>query len=37
MKNFKKSILTLTNGLKSSTEKKIFWPKLTKKISLKID
>jgi hypothetical protein len=37
MKNFKKSILTLTNGLKSSTEKFFFWPKLTKKISLKID
>jgi hypothetical protein len=31
MKNFKKSLLTLTNGLKSSTEKKNFWPKLKKK------
>jgi hypothetical protein len=29
--------LTLTNGLKSSIEKKIFWPKLRKKTSLKID
>jgi hypothetical protein len=36
MKNFKKSLLTLTNGLKSSTEKKNFWPKLRKK-TLKID
>jgi hypothetical protein len=31
MKNFKKSLLTLTNGLKSSTEKTIFWPKLKNK------
>jgi hypothetical protein len=31
MKNFKKSLLMLTHGLKSSTEKKIFWPKLGKK------
>jgi hypothetical protein len=37
MKNFKKSLLTLTNGLKSSTEKNIFWPKLRRKTSLKID
>jgi hypothetical protein len=28
--------LTLTNDLKSSTEKKIFWPKLKEKTSLKI-
>jgi hypothetical protein len=37
MKNFKKSLLTLTNGLKSSTEKKFLGPKLRKKTSLKID
>jgi hypothetical protein len=37
MKNFKKSLLTLTNGLKISTEKNIFGPKLRKKTSLKID
>ena len=37
MKNVKKSLLTLTNGLKSSTEKKNFWPWLRKKTSLKID
>jgi hypothetical protein len=30
MKNSKKSLLTLTNGLKSSTEKINFWPKLKK-------
>ena len=36
-KNFKKSLLTLANGLKSSTEKKILGPKLRKKTSLKID
>jgi hypothetical protein len=30
MKKFKKSLLTLTNGLKSSTEKK-FGPNLEKK------
>jgi hypothetical protein len=34
MKNFKKSLLTLTNGLNSSTEKKKFWPQLRKKTSL---
>jgi hypothetical protein len=28
--------LTLTNGLKSSPEKNIFWPQLRKKTSLKI-
>jgi hypothetical protein len=33
MKNFKKSLLTLTNGLKSFTEKKIFGPNFKKKIS----
>ncbi len=32
MKNFKKSLLTLTNDLKSSTEKKNFWPKLKKNL-----
>ncbi len=32
MKNFKKSLLTLANGLKSSTEKKHFWPKLKKNL-----
>jgi hypothetical protein len=32
MKNFKKSLLTLTNGLKSSTEKKIFGPKHKKNL-----
>jgi hypothetical protein len=31
MKNLKKSFLTLTNGLKSSTEKKIFGPNFKKK------
>jgi hypothetical protein len=31
MKNFKKSLLTLTNALKSSTEKKIFGQYLEKK------
>jgi hypothetical protein len=36
MKNFKKSLLTLTNDLKSSTEKK-YLVKLRKKTSLKID
>jgi hypothetical protein len=35
MKNFKKSVLTLTNGLKSSTEKKKFWAKTLKKNLLK--
>jgi hypothetical protein len=35
MKNFKKLLLTLTNGLKSSTEKKFFWPKLREKSLLK--
>ncbi len=34
-KNFKKSLLTLTNGLKSSIEKKILGPKLRKKNLLK--
>jgi hypothetical protein len=29
--------LMLTNDLNSSTEKKIFWPQLRKKTSLKID
>ncbi len=37
MKKFKKSLLTLTNGLKSSKEKKILGPKFRKKTSLKID
>jgi hypothetical protein len=37
LKNFKKSLLTLINGLKSATGKKNFWPKLRKKTSLKID
>ncbi len=32
MKNLKRTLLTLTNGLKSSTEKKIFWPKLKKNL-----
>jgi hypothetical protein len=32
MKNFKKSLLTLTNGLKSSTEKKIFQTKFEKNL-----
>jgi hypothetical protein len=32
MKNFKKSLLTLNNGLKSSTEKKFFGPKLRKNL-----
>ena len=32
MKNCKKLLLTLTNGLKSSTEKKFFWPKLEKNL-----
>jgi hypothetical protein len=36
MKNYKKSLLTLTNDLKSSTEKIFFWPKLQKITSLKI-
>jgi hypothetical protein len=36
MKNFKKSLLALTTGLKSSTEKVFFGPNL-KKTSLKID
>jgi hypothetical protein len=31
IKNFKKSFLTLTNGLNSSPEKKIFGPNLEKK------
>ncbi len=31
MKSFKKLLLMLTNGLKSSTEKKIFLPNLRKK------
>jgi hypothetical protein len=31
MKNFKKSLLTLTNGLKSSTEEKNFGQNLEKK------
>jgi hypothetical protein len=31
MKNFKKSLLTLTNGFKSSTEKKIFAQNFEKK------
>jgi hypothetical protein len=36
MKNLKKSLLTLTNGLKSSTEKKkIFGQNLEKKPPLK--
>jgi hypothetical protein len=35
MKNFKKSLLTLTNSLKISTGKKNFWPKLRKKNLLK--
>ncbi len=35
MKNFKKSLLTLTNDLNSSTEKKICWPQLRKKNLLK--
>jgi hypothetical protein len=32
MKNFKKSFLTLTNGLKSSTEKKLFGQNLEKNL-----
>jgi hypothetical protein len=32
MKNFIKSLLMLTNGLKSSTEKKIFGPNLKKNL-----
>ncbi len=32
MKNFNKSLLTLINGLKRSTEKKIFWPKINKNL-----
>ncbi len=32
MKNFKKSLLTVTNGLKKSTGKKFFGPNLKKKI-----
>jgi hypothetical protein len=35
MKNVKKSLLTLTNGLKSSTEKKIFFALTFKKNLLK--
>ncbi len=35
-KNFKKLLLTLTNGLKSSTKKFIF-PQTQKKSSLKLD
>ncbi len=35
MKNFKKSLLTLTNGLKSSTEKNFLGPKLREKNLLK--
>jgi hypothetical protein len=31
MKSFKKSLLALTNGLKSSTEKKLFGPNLENK------
>ncbi len=34
MKNFKKLLLTLTNGLKSSTEKKFFGQNLEKKTSM---
>jgi hypothetical protein len=37
MKNFKILLLTLTNGLKSSTEKKFLGPELRKKTYLKID
>ena len=37
IKNFKKSLLTLTNDLTSSTEKNLFWPQLRKKTSLKTD
>jgi hypothetical protein len=32
MKNLKKSLLTLTNGLKSSTEKNFFGQNLEKKL-----
>jgi hypothetical protein len=35
MKKILKLLLTLTNGHKSSTGQKIFWPKLQKKILLK--
>ncbi len=31
MKNFKKSLLTLTNDLNSPSEKNFFWPQLRKK------
>jgi hypothetical protein len=38
MKNFKKLLLTLTNGLKSSTEKKNFGPKnlLKNRLSIRV-
>ncbi len=32
MKNLKKFLLTLTNGIKSFTEKNLFWPKLKKNL-----
>jgi hypothetical protein len=35
MKNFYKSLLTLTNGLNSSTENNFVWPHLIKKNLLK--